>query len=154
LGDLTVSPLILQWSEQKLGRMSVDQRVVFDFDLLVGAYTQSSAVNISSHAFSVLPYYAITAFPTKHLESSWRVHYLWNSDNDSPPLSSGARSTQAGQAVHFNATADYNFGKHAWVGANAYYLRQITDGRINGSPLRNSPETSGCDWTRHGLELG
>jgi len=139
-GDLTVSPLIVQWSERRLGRMPVDQRVVFDFDLPVGAYTQSSAVNLSSHAFTVHPYYAITAFPTKRLETSWRVHYLWNSVNDSPPLISDARSTQAGQAIHFNATAAYNLGKHAWVGANAYYLRQITDGRINGSPLPNSPE--------------
>jgi hypothetical protein len=140
LGDLTVSPLIIQWSERRLGGVRVDQRVVFDFDLPVGAYTQSSAVNISSHAFTVHPYYAITAFPTKHLETSWRLHYLWNSENDSPPLSSGARSTQAGQAIHLNATAAYNLGKHAWLGTNAYYLRQMTDGRMNGLSLPNSPE--------------
>jgi hypothetical protein len=140
LGALTVSPFILQWSEQKIGKVPIDQRVVFDFDLPVGAYTRSSAVNISANAFTVHPYYAITAFPTKRIETSWRVHYLWNSTNNSPPSATGAQSTQAGQAIHFNATNGYDFGKHLWIGPNAYYLRQITDGRVNGVSLPNSPE--------------
>jgi hypothetical protein len=58
------------------------------------------------------PYYAVTAFPLKRMEISWRVHYLWNSANNSPPLATGARSTQAAQAIHCNATAACNFGKH------------------------------------------
>jgi hypothetical protein len=143
-GALTVSPFILQWSERKIGNVPIDQRVVFDFDLPVGAYTRSSAVNISANAFTVHPYYAITAFPVKRVETSWRVHYLWNSTNNSPPSATGAQSTQAGQAIHFNATAAYNFGKHLWIGPNAYYLRQITDGRVNGVSLPNSPEQVGA----------
>jgi hypothetical protein len=139
-GAFTVSPFILQWGERKIGNVPIDQRVVFDFDLPVGAYTRSSAINIGANAFTVHPYYAITAFPAKRIETSWRVHYLWNSTNDSPPSATGAQSMQAGQAIHFNATTAYNFGKHLWLGPNAYYLRQITDGRINGVPLRNSPE--------------
>ena len=144
LGALTVSPLILQWSERKIGNVPINQRVVFDFDLPTGAYTQSSAVNIGANTFTVHPYYAITAFPAKRIETSWRVHYLWNSTNASPPFATGAQSTQAGQAIHFNATTAYNFGKHLWVGPNAYYLRQITDGRANGVSLRNSPEQVGA----------
>jgi hypothetical protein len=143
-GALTVSPFILQWGERKIGNLPIDQRVVFDFDLPVGAYTRSSAVNISANAFTVHPYYAITAFPTKRIETSWRVHYLWNSTNNSPPSATGAQSTQAGQAIHFNATTAYNLGKHLWIGPNAYYLRQITDGRVNGVPLSNSPEQVGA----------
>jgi hypothetical protein len=142
-GAFTVSPFILQWSEQKIGNVPIDQRVVFDFDLPVGAYTRSSAVNISANAFTVHPYYAITAFPTKRIETSWRVHYLWNSTNNSPPSATGAQSTQAGQAIHFNATTAYNVSKHLWIGPNAYYLRQITDGRVNGVLLSNSPEQVG-----------
>src|ERR1700757_5109545 len=41
LGDMTVSPLILQWNEKKLGTVTFDQRVVFDFDLPVGEYSQN-----------------------------------------------------------------------------------------------------------------
>ena len=139
-GALTVSPFILQWSERKIGNIPIDQRVVFDFYLPVGAHTRSSSVNISANSFTVHPYYAITAFPIKRIETRWRVHYLWNSTNDSPPFATGARSTQAGQAIHFNATTAYNFGKYLWIGPNAYYLRQITDGRVNGVPLRDSAE--------------
>ncbi len=60
-----IEPLqrVLQWGERKVGNVPIDQRVVFDFDLPVGAYTRSSAVNISANAFTVHPYYAITAFP-------------------------------------------------------------------------------------------
>jgi len=143
-GAFTVSPFILQWSEQKIGKVPIDQRVVLDFDLPVGAYTRSSAVNISANAFTVHPYYAITAFPTKRVETSWRVHYLWNSTNNNPPSATGAQSTQAGQAIHFNATTAYNVGKHLWIGPNAYYLRQITAGRVNGVSLPNSPEQIGA----------
>jgi hypothetical protein len=144
LGAFTVSPFILQWSERRICNLPIDQRVVFDFDLPVGAYTQPSSVNIGANAFTVHPYYAITAFPTKRIETSWRVHYLWNSANNRPPFATGAQSTQAGQAIHFNATAAYNFGKHLWIGPNAYYLRQITDGHLNGVPLSNSPEQVGA----------
>jgi hypothetical protein len=140
LGAFTVSPFILQWRERKIGNVPIDQRVVVDFDLPMGAYTRSSAVNIGANAFTVHPYYAITAFPIKRIETSWRVHYLWNSTNDSPPFTTGAQSTQAGQAIHLNATTAYNFGKQLWIGPDAYYLRQITDGRVNGVPLRDSPE--------------
>jgi hypothetical protein len=143
-GDLTVSPLIFQFKEKKFGRLRIDQRIVADFDLPVGEYRQSSDVNLSSHAYTVHPYYAATLFPTRHLETSWRVHYLWNSTNHAPPEDTGARSTQAGQAVHFNATAAYGLPHGVWVGANGYFLKQVTSPEVNGVPLSNSPEQVGA----------
>lgn len=143
-GDLTVSPFILQWKEQKIDGIRIDQRIVLDFDLPTGEYRRESDLNLSSHSFRVHPYYAITAFPTKHLETSWRVHYLWNSTNDAPPISSMARSTQAGQAIHFNATSAYALPHGFWVGANSYYLKQVTAPRINGLALNDSPEQVGA----------
>jgi hypothetical protein len=125
-----------------------------DFFLPVGEYTRTAAVNLSSHAFAANPYYAITVFPAKRLETSWRVHYLWNSPNDDPPPASGARSTQAGQAIHFNATLGYNICKHLWIGANGYYLKQVTAPEINGIPLLNSPEQVGSIGPGAVLNLG
>ena len=142
LADLTVSPLVLQWKEWHAGPFRLQQRVVVDSELPIGQYHQTSAVNLSAHAFTVHPYYAITFFPTKHIETSWRVHYLWNSENDSPPA--GARSTQAGQAIHFNATLGYKLPHGFWVGANGYYLKQVTNPRFNGQDLANSPEQVGA----------
>jgi hypothetical protein len=143
-GDITVSPFILQWPEKRILGMPIDQRVVTDFDLPVGEYSQSSNVNVSSHAFTVHPYYAITAFPKKRIETSWRIHYLWNSTNNNPPIGTGAQSTQAGEAIHFNATAAYNLCKGLWIGPNGYYIKQITDGKVDGVPLLNSPEQVGA----------
>ena len=150
-GDLTVSPLILQWAERKVRHLRIQQRVVLDFDLPTGEYRRDSMVNLSGHAFTVHPYYAITAYPAKRLETSWRVHYLWNSRNDAPPFATGVRSTQAGQAIHFNATLGYKLGDGLWIGPNGYYLKQITSPQIGGRSLENSPEQvgaigAGCVW--------
>jgi len=144
LGNTTVSPFILQWPEHRVLGMAIDQRVVADFDLPTGQYSRTSNVKISSNAFTAHPYYAITVFPEKRIETSWRVHYLWNSTNNDPPISTDAQSTQAGQAIHFNATAAYNLHKGLWIGPNGYYLKQITDGKIDGVPLPSSPEQVGA----------
>jgi hypothetical protein len=107
-GDLTVGPVILQWPEHRVFGMSIDQRFVADFGIPLGKYSPTSNVNLGSNAFNVHPYYSITAYPTKRIETSWRIHYLWNAPNDAPPVTTGAQSTQPGQAIHFNATAAYS----------------------------------------------
>src|SRR5208282_5014724 len=84
LGPATVSPFILQWPEHRVLGMAIDQRADVDFDLPTGQYSRTSSVNIGNNTFTVHPYYVITAFPAKRLETSWRVHYLWNSTNNSP----------------------------------------------------------------------
>jgi hypothetical protein len=124
--------------------LAIDQRLTADFDLPAGRHSRTSGVNISSNAFTVHPYYSVTVFPEKRIETSWRVHYLWNSINHVPPIGTDAQSTQAGQAIHFNATAAYNIYKGLWIGPNAYYLKQISDGKIDGVPLPNSPEQVGA----------
>jgi hypothetical protein len=144
LGSTTVSPFILQWPEYRVLGMAIDQRFVADFDLPTGPYSRTSNVNIGDNTFTVHPYYSITAFPVKRLETSWRVHYLRNSTNNCPQISTGAQSTQAGQAIHFNATAAYKLWKGLWIGPNAYYFKQITDGQIDGVALHNSPEQVGA----------
>jgi hypothetical protein len=101
-------------------------------------------LSLSSHTFTVHPYYATTLFPTKRIETSLRVHYLWNGTNNSPPFATAARSTQAGQAIHFNATAAYRLLHGVWIGANGFYLKQVTDPKIDGVRLTNSPEQVGA----------
>jgi hypothetical protein len=144
LGDLIVSPLILQWKEWKFGRIRMQQRVDFDFFLPTGQYQRTSTVNLSSHAFAVNPYYAVTVFPAKHWETSWRIHYLWNSVNHAPPLATGLRSTQAGQALFFCSTLAHALPHKIWFGANGYYLKQVTNPSVNGVQLTNSPEQIGA----------
>ena len=143
LGDLTVSPLVLQWKQRKIGSTLLSQRFVLDFDVPIGEYRQNLPTSLSSHAFTVHPYYAFTFFPTHRIETSWRTHYLYNGANNSPPIQTNARSTQAGQAVHFNATVAYALPHGIWLGANGYFLKQITDPKVNGVNLNASPEQVG-----------
>jgi hypothetical protein len=143
LGDITFSPFILQWPKHTLFGMPIYQRADFNFDAPLGRYSPDRPVNIGNHAWAINPYYAITLYPAKRFETSWRVHYLWNSTNHAPPLAENATTTQAGQAIHFNATASYEIVKHVYIGANGYYLKQITDARANGIALPNSREQIG-----------
>ena len=142
-GDLTVSPLVLQWKALKLGASQLNQRFVLDFELPVGEYRPDTPVSLSGHGFTVHPYYAFTFFPTKKIETSWRVHYLYNGVNHEPAAASSASSTQAGQAIHFNATVAYSLPHGVWVGANGYLIKQITSPQINGASLSASPEQVG-----------
>jgi hypothetical protein len=140
LGNLTVSPFILQWPTRHLFHMPIDQRVDLDLALPPGHFSRSNPVTLTNNNFALNPYYVITAHPTKRIETSWRIEYQWNATDHSPPLSSDARSTQAGQSVYFNATLGDNVWKGLWVGPNAYFLDQVTNGQVNGMPLLNSPE--------------
>lgn len=117
LGSTTVAPFILQWPEHRVFGMAIDQRITADFDLPTGQHSRASDVNIGTNVFTVHPYYCITVFPEKRVETSWRVHYLWNSINHDPPKSTDASSTQAGQVIHFNSTVAYNLYKGLWIGA-------------------------------------
>ena len=142
-GDLTVSPLVLQWRALRFGSSQFNQRFVLDFEVPAGEYRQGAPGSLSGHAFAVNPYYAFTFLPTRKVETSWRVHYLYNGKNNDPAAGSQARSSQAGQAVHFNATAAYNLPHGVWIGANGYLLREITAPRINGMDILSSPEQVG-----------
>ena len=143
-GDLTISPLVLQWKAIKFGSSQFNQRFVLDFEVPSGEYRQDTPISLSGHAFTVHPYYAFTFFPTRKVETSWRVHYLYNGRNNDPAVGNQARSSQAGQAIHFNATAAYSLPHGVWVGANGYLLREITAPRINGLDILSSPEQVGA----------
>ena len=82
--------------------------------------------------------------PFARAQQGWRIHYLWNSTNHAPPVDTGDNTTQAGQAVHFNARASYEILKGLYVGANGYYLKQITDAHANGINLPNSRQQIGA----------
>jgi hypothetical protein len=143
MGASAFAPIILQWPKHTLFGMPIYQRADLDVYTPTGHYSPGHPVNIGSNAWSLNPYYAVTLYPTKRFETSWRVHYLWNSTNHSPPVDTGDNTTQAGQAIHFNATASYEILKGLYVGANGYYLKQITDAHGNGLDLPNSRQQIG-----------
>jgi hypothetical protein len=152
LGDLIVSPFILQWVPKKIGHGIIAQRAVFDIVLPTGKYSDQRPVNIGNHSVTLNPYYAVTYEPNSKLEASLRFHYLWNSENDQPFVGFGFKNIQAGQAVHANYATSYAVRKGVRLGFNGYWLQQITDHKINGKDVPNSRErTIGLG---PGLQLG
>src|SRR5271168_1030245 len=143
MGSVAFSPFVLQWPKHTLFGMPIYQRADLVVYTPLGRYSAGRPVSIGTNTWSLNPYYAVTIFPTKRFETSWRVHYLWNSTNHAPPVDTGDSTTQAGQAIHFNATASYEILKGLYVGANGYYLKQITDAHANGLDLPNSHQQIG-----------
>ena len=140
VGDLIVSPFILQWTDHKLFGMPYFHRFVFDITLPTGAYDRNRAVNTGSNMVSINPYYAFTIMPTDRLELSARLHYLWNSENDRPFVGSGAGTIQPGQAFHANYAASYELIKGVRLGVNGYVLQQLTEDKVDGRSQTDSKE--------------
>ena len=140
LGDVSVSPLFIQWPEHKLFDMPFYQRLDFLFKLPTGDYSSHSAVNVGSNVYSFNPYYAVTLVPAQRLEFSSRLYYLWNSENDDPFYRLRANNSQPGQAFHVNAAASYEIFKDFRAGVSGYALQQITDDKVDGDDQAHSKE--------------
>jgi Protein involved in meta-pathway of phenol degradation len=158
VGDLTISPFILQWTDHKLFGMPYFHRFVLDITLPTGAYSSTRAVNAGNNMVSINPYYAFTIMPTEKAEISARLHYLWNSENDSPFFALNASDTQPGQVFHANYAASYEVAKGLRLGLNGYVLQQLTDDKIDGKSQSNSRERvfgigPGLQYSTNGVML-
>lgn len=141
LGDLLVGPL-LQWDPimGPNGPRFV-QRVELQMILPTGDYNADKAINPGSNVFSFNPYWAATFFATPKWTVSWRLHYLWNAENNDPFRLLGADDSQAGQAVHLNLASAYEvIPKRLRLGLNGYYLKEFTDKRLDGRRINDSKE--------------
>ncbi len=140
-GDLLLGPY-LQWDPiVKDGRPVFMHRVELQMLLPTGRYSENDAINPGSNFFSFNPYWAATWFPANRCTLSWRIHYLWNDENESPYRLTGLDSVQAGQAIHLNFATSYELlEKRLRAGLNGYYLRQITDSKYNGRDTPNTQE--------------
>jgi hypothetical protein len=158
VGDLIVSPLILQWTEQKLFGVPYFHRFVLSVTLPTGAYDPKRPVNAGSHLFSVNPSYAFTIMPAAKVEVSARLHYLWSSQNRDPFVGLGAGTVQPGQAVHANYAASYEVADGVRLGVNGYVLQQLTADEIDGVGQTSSKERvlgigPGIKLGSHGMAL-
>jgi hypothetical protein len=123
-GDITVGPF-LQWFDTKLFGMTYLHRLELDFSIPTGEYDKKYTLNPGSNHWVIEPYYAFTLFFTPKLSTSWRLHYTYSTENDDTHV-------QAGQAVHFNYSLEYEFFKNFHGAVTGYYLKQITEDETNG----------------------
>jgi hypothetical protein len=140
LGDLIVSPLIIQWTKKELFGKPYWQRLNVNLTLPTGEYDRNKSVNIGSNVVSLNPYYAFTLELSPKFELSGRLHYLWNSKNEDPNPRIASDHTQPGQAFHINYSASYAFRPGWRAGLTGYYLKQLTDHRIDNTNIAASKE--------------
>lgn len=141
LGDLLVGPF-LQW-DPVMGPNGPRfmQRVELQMLLPTGAYDPDRAINPGSNVFSLNPYWAATLFLSPQWTLSWRLHYLWNAENNDPYRGLNADDSQAGQAIHLNLASAYEvIPNRLRLGINGYYLKQISDSRVDGKAVTDSKE--------------
>ncbi|MFC1813229.1 transporter [Thermodesulfobacteriota bacterium] len=139
IGDIVFGPF-LQWGPimGQSGPIFM-HRIELSMMFPTGDYDRNRTLNAGSNFFSFNPYWAATLFITPRWTLSWRVHYLWNAENDDPTTEMNppfATETQAGQAVHVNyAMAFEVVPKWFRVGVNGYWLKQTTENTINGNDV-------------------
>jgi len=117
-------------------------RLELDFSLPTGRYDSDRFTNSGSNAYSFNPYWSATWFVTPPWTISWRLHYLYNGENDDPNpfLYPGARDIQAGQAIHLNFASSFGVTKDVRLGVAGYFLTQFTDAKVDGRSVPNSRE--------------
>jgi hypothetical protein len=141
IGDIVLGPFI-QWDPimGKNGPIFM-HRVEFQNLLPTGKYDNDHALNPGSNFYSFNPYWAATLFILPQWELSWRLHYLWNDENDDPLAIPGVDETQAGDAIHLNFASSWELiPKTLRAGVNGYYFQQVSDSEVNGRDVSGSRE--------------
>jgi len=139
LGDLLVGPY-LQWDPimGANGPLMVN-RIELQTVFPTGKYDNDKALNPGSNHFSFNPYWAATVFLGPKATVSWRLHYLWNDENDD--FGPNSADLEPGEAVHANFTAAYEvLPKQLRLGINGYWFDQISDTKVNGEKDKSLEE--------------
>jgi hypothetical protein len=132
LGDIVAGPA-LQWNDSKLFGAPFFHRFEVDFTFPTGKYDKNMSVNSGSNILTVDPYYAFTWFPSRNLETSFRLWYAFHGENDETKV-------KPGRLFHMNYAASYQAHPRLRLGAAGYYLQQTTEDEVAGVKSSGSKE--------------
>jgi anthranilate 1,2-dioxygenase (deaminating, decarboxylating) large subunit len=138
LGDIITGPLI-QWVGKSLFGKPYFHRIELDVIVPSGRYDDNYLLNPGSNIVTFNPYYSFTWMPIEKFEASFRIHYAWNSRNNSPyAILYGPDATlQPGQNFHFNYAMEYTVYKNFWMGFAGYCMWQLNRDDLKDSPLQD-----------------
>ncbi|WP_111892365.1 transporter [Acinetobacter sp. MB5] len=140
-GDLMIGPFIQFDPIMGSQGPKFVQRIEFQVNLPTGNYNQNKDINPSNNAVSLDPYWAATYWLTPKWTVSTRIHYLYNFKNNDPSYSFGdVEDIQAGQAIHANFASSYAVTNKLRLGVNGYWLKQITDTKVDGEKVKDRRE--------------
>lgn len=125
-GDLMVAPLLLGWASP-----TVHQMAGVDIFIPTGKYDASRLFNPGRNYWSFGPWYGITAYPLPNLETSAKIIYLVNQENDST-------NYRSGNEINIDYNIAYNFSKTLQVGINGYVYKQVSDDTLNGHAVNGN----------------
>ena len=141
VGDLLIGPY-LQWDPIMGANGPIMlNRIEFQTIWPTGDYDEKKNLNQGSNHFSFNPYWAATVFLGPKATVSWRLHYLWNDDNDEfratpQGLAPGDLKLEPGDAIHGNFSAAYEvLPKQLRLGINGYFFNQISDTKVEGKDV-------------------
>jgi anthranilate 1,2-dioxygenase (deaminating, decarboxylating) large subunit len=130
-GDILVGPFI-QWGPHMLFGRPYMHRFEFQVTAPTGENSSKYALNPGADVWAINPYYAFTYFITPKLTTSWRIHYLWTSENDDATDQFSGVDIQAGQAIHFNYAVAYQCTDALRLGVAGYFLKQLEEDDYSG----------------------
>ena len=143
LGDITFGPVLQFTPIISNGRPVFSQRIEFDVIGFTGKYDTQHNFNQGTNFVSLSPNWALTAVPVPGLEISARLNWIYNFRNSNPvnpPMGLMVEDARAGQQIWANVAASYEVVTSLHVGANGYFLRQLTRDRFY---LKDGTETDG-----------
>jgi anthranilate 1,2-dioxygenase (deaminating, decarboxylating) large subunit len=131
VGDILVGPFI-QWGPHMLFDRPFFHRFEFQVTAPTGENNSDTALNPGADLWTINPYYAFTYFITPKLSTSWRIHYLWSSENDDFSDTLPNVDLQPGHSIHLNYAVAYAVTDTLRLGVAGYYLKQLEEDDFSG----------------------
>lgn len=129
--------IYLQWDmiKKKNNDPFFVNRLQFAASFPVGKYSgnKTTILNPGNNLFYINPYWAASLYFTSHFAISWRLHYLWSSENKKTHI-------KPGDAIHLNYSIEYEPISSFWIGINGYFLQQIQNSKLCNKDIPNSRE--------------